>query len=78
MKELIESYQQLLTKIEEREKYISQLMRTGGTQESIKSLRMRRDTLREEYDDIVYALRAMTKYADADSSHTVIREVNAL
>ncbi|MCR5816994.1 MAG: hypothetical protein K6F91_08940 [Ruminococcus sp.] len=78
MKELIENYKELLTKIEERINYITSLMRSADSKESLKSLRIRRDTLKEEYDDLIYAMKCMSKYSDLDSSHTVIREVNAV
>ena len=76
MRELIKSYQQLLTMLEQRINYITQLMKQGGSKDSIKSLRQRRDVLREEYDDTVYALRKMSKYADSSDTHLIIREVS--
>jgi len=77
LKELIESYQQLLTKIEERIAYVSKEMRACDSAEGIKQLRIRRDTLREEYEDLIYALRRMARYADMPDTRVRIREVNA-
>ncbi|WP_028509367.1 hypothetical protein [Ruminococcus sp. NK3A76] len=64
MKELIKSYQQLLTAVETRIAFLTEKMRTPDPEESIKSLRARRDTLKEEYEDLIYALHRMAKYAD--------------
>jgi len=68
LKELIDSYQQLLTKIEERIVYLGNEMKLPQTKESLKQLRRRRDTLSQEYDDLIYAMRKMAKYVPRGES----------
>lgn len=64
MKELFKSYQTLITNIENRISYIDALMREPSGKERLKELRMRREALKEEYDELILSLHDMAKYID--------------
>ena len=77
MKRLFESYQQLLTNIEERIAFISREMKTTQSSEALKSLRDRRELLREEYDDLIFAMHKMVKYTNDKDFTSARREVES-
>lgn len=76
MKELIKSYQRLLTDIKERIDSLTLQLKCCETLEEHKRLNRRRDALRSEYDDLIYALHKMSRYNDIAESYSPEQEVN--
>ena len=77
LKRLIKEYQQLLTSIEERIECIGCEMKTEQTKEGLIHLRKRRELLKEEYDDLIYAMRKMSKYTDDNKNAPIRPEVKS-
>lgn len=75
LKRLFESYQKLLTDIEERIAFISREMKNTNSGQSLRELRDRRELLREEYDDLIFAMHKMAKYTDERKKPSIRREV---
>lgn len=67
MKELFKNYQALLTNIENRIQYLDTLIHQyPKSSDELKELHLRRDTLKEEYDELILSLHDMVKYIDTE------------
>ena len=74
MEKLFKSYQTLVTDIENRISLISLQMRVTHSGDEMRSLRKRKDMLREEYDDLIFAMHGMAKYTDKREKPPIRRE----
>ncbi|MBO6141010.1 MAG: hypothetical protein J6O40_04365 [Ruminococcus sp.] len=74
MEKLFKSYQTLVTDIENRISLISLQMKAPRSGEEMRLLRKRKDMLREEYDDLIFAMHKMSKYTDKREKPPIRRE----
>ncbi len=73
MKKLFKNYQTQITMIEDRIAVINDMIKLY-TGKDRKMLEQRRDTLKEEYNDLIAALHDMVKYVDERPRTSIRRE----